>query len=241
MKNTVLLIVFICSSFIVTAQFQDDMETYIEGEPISNAHWTDLCGGGTGCSIISTSEEAHNGSLSGLIPNDGTTDAILDLGNKIFDVWCIEFFMYIPSGNEASWTVKDCVPNCTSDWDIIFLFNQDLNSPGEGKVINSALGEISFNFPHDEWFRVVMSWDISNGIDLSTWEASIDYQIVIPYGTNFTLEDDTTPNSLGGVNFFSTGNNTTYFIDNITYQSPINNESCYFLGINDFESKEFMA
>jgi len=242
MKNILLLIVFIFSSLIVTAQFVDDMESYTDGEPISTAHWTNLaCGGGIGCAILSSSEKAFYGNLSGLIPNDGTTDAILYLGNKIFDVWCIEFFMYVPSGNEASWQIKDCVPNCTTDWDIYFSFNQDLNSPGEGKIINSALGEISFNFPHDEWFRVVMSWDISNGIDLSTWEASIDSQIVIPYGTNFTLEDGTTPTSLGGINFFSTGNNSKYFIDEITYVSPLYGQGCYSLGVPDFIPNNFVV
>lgn len=101
--NKLLFLFIICLvGYTAFGQFTDDMESYIDGEPISGGHWTDFgCGGGAGCSLMSSSAVAHSGSLSGLIPDDTTTDAVLDLGNKIFGIWHLEFWMYIPSGKEA--------------------------------------------------------------------------------------------------------------------------------------------
>jgi len=223
----------------VNAQFTDDMESYTDGQPISGAHWTDLgCGGGAGCAIMSSSAQAHEGSLSGLIPDDTTTDAILDLGSKIFDYWCLEFFMYVPSNKEAYWRIKGCVPICTEDWDIDFFFNQNLNSPGEGKIINSTTEDITFNFPHDEWFRIEISWDISTGISLATWGLLIDNNSVIASGTPFTSADGIYPSSLGGINFFSISTNNQYYLDTFLY---LNGDCGLIISTEDFNSKEFSA
>jgi hypothetical protein len=93
------------------AQFTDDMESYTDGEPINEAHWTDAgCGGSEGCGLIATSAKAHGGLLSGFVPGDGTTQAVLDLGNKIFGEWGIEFWVYIPSGKEAVMSLQGTVP-----------------------------------------------------------------------------------------------------------------------------------
>ncbi len=78
------------------------MESYVDGQPINENWWTDAgCGSGVGCSIMSTSDVAHSGSLSGLIPDDGATDAVLNLGNRIFGTWGLSYQMYIPSNKEA--------------------------------------------------------------------------------------------------------------------------------------------
>lgn len=44
------------------AQFTDDMESYTDGEPINEAHWTDAgCGGFEGYGLIATSAKPHEG------------------------------------------------------------------------------------------------------------------------------------------------------------------------------------
>jgi hypothetical protein len=223
-----LLLVFVS---VTNAQFTDDMESYTDGQPISGDHWTDLgCGGGVGCAIMSTSEQARSGSLSGLIPNDGTTDAALDLGNKIFGTWVVRFYTYIPSNREAYWNMLGCLPICAEDWTAgRFFFNQNNVNPGIGEINNIIIDPVSFTFPHDEWFSIGIEVDISAGIQNATWAVGIDGQIVIPHGTPFRDAGDQIATSLGGINFFSLSSNNQYYLDDFEYC----NNSCP-LGVEEY-------
>lgn len=202
------------------AQFTDNMESYTDGEPINGAHWTDAgCGGGEGCSIMASSTKAHGGNLSGLIPGDSTTQAILDLGNKIFGEWGIEFWVYIPSGKEAIMSLQGTVPYEEGNSVVgNIYFNKDLANPTLGIVSDSALGEVSFCFPHDEWFRIVMNWDISSGISLATWQFNVGGVDVLPVGTPYTNEEGVPANKLGGIEFFSNSTDNEMYLDDLTYQ-----------------------
>ena len=236
-KNYILAAIFSFAMISMNAQFEDDMESYTDGSPISGAHWTDWgCGGGAGCAIMSSSAQAHSGQLSGLVPDDGTTDAVLDLGNKIFDIWGLEFFMYVPSGNQGYFNLQGTVPIGSGEW---ITGNFTFADGGAGQIDDSALGVVDFTFPQDQWFRIVMNWDIANGIGLSTWEMSVDNAIVIPAGTAFTKADGTYPTSLGGFDFFSdaAGLHTAYY-DDFSYQP---NFIPAILSVQDLEAKGFDA
>jgi len=239
-KNYFLAILFAFAMVIVPVNAQDiddDMESYTVGQPIFQDHWTDWgCGGGAGCAIMSTDAQAQSGGKSGLIPNDGTTDAVLDLGNKIFGEWFLSFYMYVPSGAEAYWNLQGEVPIGAGEWIVgNIFFNQDLATPGEGLIDNSALGAVTFTFPHDAWFPVVMSWDINSGISAATWAMYVDSTEVIPAGTAFTDGAATVPTSLGGIDFFSITTSNEYYIDDVFYIDEI------FIGIEDLNSKGFSA
>ncbi len=218
-KNYFILGVLFLWVLNIQAQFIDDMEIYTDGEPISEAHWTDWgCGGGVGCAIMSSSDKARGGLLSGLIPGDGTTNAVLDLGNKIFGEWGFSFWMYIPSGKEAAITIQGEVPINEGE-SIVgdLLFNPNLGAPGSGVITDTALGEVIFNFPHDEWFRIVVWWDILLGIDLTSWQLYIAGTYVIPAGTLFANENGDTPTSLGGIQFISRTLNAEFYLDDIQF------------------------
>jgi len=234
-KNYFILGVLLLWVLNIQAQFTDDMESYTDGEPISGAHWTDWgCGGGIGCAIMSSSTQVHEGSLAGLIPGDGTTDAVLDLGNQIFGEWGISFWMYIPSDKEAAMTFQGEVPingGASIAGDI--LFNSNLGSPGSGVITDSALGEVTFNFPHDEWFRIVCFWDINAGISLATWQFNVDGIDVLPFGTPFTNGNGDTPSSLGGIQFLSSSLDIEYYLDTFEFQIP-------FFGNEDFTKNLFI-
>jgi len=245
MKNIFLvsmLLVFAITS--INAQFSDNMESYVDGEPISEGHWTDYgCGGGIGCEIMSTSAIVHTGDLAGLIPDDGTTDAILDLGNKIFGHWRLEFWMYVPTGKEAFWSLQGCVPICAQDWGIQFFFNQNNGSPGEGLVTDSALGQVSFSFPHDTWFRVYMDWDVNSGISNATWYLSINNTVILPYNTPFTNSIGEIPASVGGINFYSiNAGSNLYYLDNFIFCDEFDPAGpCTLLGVDELKSNTFSA
>ena len=213
--------------------FTDDMESYIEGEPINGAHWTDAgCGGGEGCSIMSTSAFAHEGSLSGLVPEDETTRAVLILDNIIFGEWFFNFWAYVPSNKEASFIIHQEVPINNETPFSRFSFNKDLNSPGVGKIENTYLGDVTFNFPHDQWFRIVINWDIATGLSLATWQVLIADDIVFD-GAPYLDEMSDPATALGGIEFNSTSANNKMYVDDFIFQnSPI-------LNLNDYNYSDF--
>ncbi|GAB5401258.1 MAG: hypothetical protein Aureis2KO_28430 [Aureisphaera sp.] len=205
-------------SFGAYAQFTDNMESYTAGAPICENWWTDWT---ADCSIpgIGSDATVRNGAISYHVPGDPAVyDPVLDLGSKIFGEWYLEFYFYVPSNKEGYFNFQGQVPIGAGEWVVgNIFFNQDLLTPGEGQIDNSALGAVTFNFPHDQWFRVYAGWDINNGISLATWFFEIDGVEVIPPGTAFTDSAGTTATSLGGVNFFSISANNEYFIDDMIY------------------------
>ena len=174
-----LLVILLFFNWNVQAQFPWDFETCVnEGEPppggsIPWSNWG--CGGGPGCDIVCSQEHVQSGDWSGLIPEDGSTDVVLGLGNQIFGRWCLEFWMYVPSNKEAYWNLQGVVPIGAGEWIVgNVFFNQDLASPGVGLIDDAVGSPINFIVPHDQWFRVNMEWDITAGISLATWDMYVD-------------------------------------------------------------------
>ena len=167
---------------------------------------------------MSSDAQARSGTKSGYIPDDGTTDAVLDLGNKIFGEWGLEFWLLIPDNKEGYFNLQGTVPIGSGEWAVgNIFFNQDLLTPGEGSVDDSALGLVTFTYPQGEWFRVIMNWDISAGISAATWQFNVAGVDVLPAGTAYTNSAGTSPTSVGGINFYSISTNNELYIDDICY------------------------
>lgn len=229
--NYLLGMVLFFSIQLSFAQFMDDMEW----DPVNCPdHWT---GWGTaGCPLVSTSY-SRSGVQSGYIPNDGSTDIVLDLGNKIFGSWAIEFWMYIPSGKEAYWNLQGEVPVGTGEWIVgNIFFNQDTTNPGVGYIDDCVGAPVTFTFPHNQWFRIAMAFDINAGIGAAQWTMSVDNAIVIPEWTPFTNQAGTYPTSLGGINFFSISANNELYIDDFCYSDF---GFCTISNTDDFAKVEF--
>lgn len=226
MKNNYFLVAFFTLTMLgVNAQFNDDMESYTVGEPIEEGHWTDWgCGGGAGCALMSESGSHGGGEKSGFIPSDNTTGAVLDLGNKTSGVWKLDFYMFIPQDKEAYFNLQGTVPIVEPGEFIVgnIFLNWNLLDPGVGLISDSALGAVYFNFPHGQWFRVYMRFDISNGISLATWEMYVAGEEVIPAGTALTNLAGTVPASLGGVNFYSISTNNFLLLDDFIFCEDCN-------------------
>ena len=237
-KNYFLLAIFSLIMVSMTAQtgFEDDMESYSTGEPIFVDWWTDWgCGGGVGCAIMSSDAQAYSGEKSGLIPGDATTDAVLDLGNKIFGEWSLSFWMLVPENKEGYFNLQGTVPIGSGEWAVgNIFFNQDLLTPGEGSIDDSALGLVPFTYPQGEWFNVKMNWDVNSGISAATWEFVVDGNVVLPAGTAYTNSAGTSPTSVGGFDFYSISTNHEAYYDDFIYVEG-------FLGSEDFSSKGFRS
>jgi hypothetical protein len=245
-KNYFLAFLFAFAMISVNAQdIEDDMESYTVGQPIFQDHWTDWgCGGGVGCAIMSSADQALSGGQSGYIPNDGTTDAVLDLGNKIFGEWGLAFYQYVPSGSEGYWNLQGEVPIGSGEWIVgNVFFNQALATPGEGSIDDSALGLVTFNYPEDQWFPIVMNFDISSGISAATWGVWVNGEVVIPEGTAFTNGAGTVPTSLGGIDFFSISTTNNFYLDDVYYEDTLLDPDDFpvVLGLADLDAKGFSA
>ena len=235
-KNYFLLAIFSLVMVSMNAQYTDDMESYTPGEPIFVNWWTDWgCGGGPGCAMMSSDAQAYTGNQSGFIPGDGTTDAVLDLENKIFGEWALSFWMLVPNDKEGYFNLQGTVPIGSGEWAVgNIFFNQDLLTPGEGFIDDSALGLVSFTYPQGEWFNVKMNWDVSAGISAATWEFVVADNVVLPVGTAYTSADGTSPTSVGGFDFYSISSNHEAYYDEFVYVEG-------FLGSEDFSSKGFRS
>lgn len=235
-KNYFLAALFAFAMVSVNAQFVDDMESYTDGAPISGGWWTDWgCGGGPGCAIMSSSAQAHDGGLSGLVPSDGTTDAVLDCGNKIFGQWGLGFWMYVPAGKQGYYNWQGTVPIGAGEW---IVGNITFPITGQGGIDDAAI-PVAFDFPHDEWFYIATNVDISAGIGAATWEMAVDGVVIVPAGTPFTDGSATYPTSLGGIDFFSdaAGDHEAYY-DSFVYQDSFVPTT---LGVDDLDAKGFAA
>jgi hypothetical protein len=178
---------------------------------------------------MASSAQARSGNLSGLIPGDGTTDAVLDLGNKILGQWGLEFWMYIPAGKTAYYSLQGTVPIGSGEWVVgNIFFNQGGANPGGGSIDDSALGAVEFTYPEGQWFPVVMNFDLNLGMAAATWQFNINGNDVLPAGTPFTSADGTTATSVGGIDFFSIDTNNELYIDDLCYGEG-------FIGPNDPE------
>ncbi len=234
-KNYLLLLLAACFTFSMSAQinpFFDDMESYTDGADVCSTPgpdewWIDWF---SDCSTAgaASSNQAFSGALSFYVrPSDpgggDVIDPVLDLGNKIFGTWYLSFMYYVPSNREGYFNIQGLTPIAGGEWVVGNIpFNSGLATPGEGQIDNSALGAVTFTFPHDQWFRIYMGFDISGGISTATWFMEVDGNEVIPAGTAFTDSGGTVPTGLGGLNFFSVSGDNEYYIDDVTYsENPI--------------------
>lgn len=236
-KNLLLVAALALGVFTANAQFLDDMESYSPGSQVFENWWTSWSGTSADAGFAS-SNFAADGAVSYFTGDDPTAiDPVLDLGNKIFGDWYLDFKVYIPSGKEGYFNIQGEVPIGAGQWVVgNIFFNEGTLAPGEGSIDNSALGAVTFTFPHDAWFDVSMSWDINAGISLATWSMDVDGNNVIPAGTAFTDSAGTTANSLGGINFYAITTDCEMYLDSMRYDvTPIVGSTA------DFAAKGFTA
>jgi hypothetical protein len=233
-KNYFLLAFFALTMVGANAQFPlDDLESWTDGSPVFGGHWNSWSGT-TADAGLASSNQAYSGGLSYYVDGGGVIDGVLDMGNKIFGDWYLNFYAYIPSGSSGYYNVQAAVPVIPS-WCGEFYFNRDNTNPGGGEVV--GFNPFTFSFPHDAWFLVEMHWDITAGLSLATWEMSVDGNVVVPAGTAFVDTAGATPAGLGGLDIYSAHASNEFYTDDYIYSDvPI-----IITGIEDLEAKGFSA
>ncbi|NND61633.1 MAG: T9SS type A sorting domain-containing protein [Flavobacteriaceae bacterium] len=192
-------------------EFVDDME-YSSGIPETSFWW--VCDETNTCSIEITQDQAYDGSSSGYISDIENTNQLLHLSNRFKGQRGLEFYMYVPSGKEAVFELQGnangaVVESIVGD----IVFNENNTDPGVGYITDTNLGNVNFNFPHDQWFKVNMDFNMDPWIGDSTWGMYVDNTEVIPVGTPFTNSNSDYPNSLGALNFKAQNTTSGYYLD----------------------------
>jgi len=242
MKKLLFLVVLSCFGAIDSqGQFVDNLETYIDGVFVCNDDW----GAENQYCLLPSTNQARTGVLSGYIANDGASNTFLNLGNKIFGTWSLQFYMYVPSGKEALFNIHG-TNSVNLEESVVgnIFFNKDAGDSGVGFIdwgTTDVSDDTYFNFPHDTWFWVVANFDISLGISAATWQFGIDGVEVVLNGTPFENGDGIKPSSLGGINFISNSVNTHFYFDDFCYQQPFNGTipDCFPLSTDEIESTKF--
>ncbi len=208
-----------------TDDFYDTME-YIT--PMATEPWWDYG------PIAIDDSNSQQGDKSGYMSADGSTTSVLNFGNQISGPWNLEFFMYVPSGKKASFSLQEAVP-LGADGSIVgdIVFNDDPGNPGTGKITDSALGEVTFDFPQDEWFSIFAYFDLSGDMSTSVWVLEIGFNEAIPFGTPITNSNGDVPASLGGLQFTVPDEDGEFWIDNIGFYCPL-------LNMEDFSQVSFV-
>ncbi len=194
--------------------FVDDFEGYQEGAlgPQSN-EWTTWSGveGGAEDGIVS-SEIASSGSQSLKIEGQaggGPQDVLLLLGDRTSSHYRVGFELFIPAGSAAYYNIQH-FENPGMEWAFEVYFNTD----GSGSLNATASDITTFSFPHDEWINV----DHIVNIDDDRAYLYINGQYVYSWPFSAQANSPSGTNQLGAFDFFPTGADNLYFVDNVYYE-----------------------
>lgn len=189
----------------------DNMDTYTSGDALGPgaSWWTTWSGteGGSEDGTIS-SDYAYSGANSVLIPEGGTTDALLLLGNQTTGTWKLEWQMYIPSGQTAYYNVQEDESSGVA-WNLELYFGDVTEGTGEFTIPGTG---VTFTYPVDEWFTVRHIFNL----DADQIDVFID-------GVNVLA--DTYTGNIGSINFYSAGTLNKYYLDDVIYME-ITGEPC---------------
>lgn len=202
-------------SFTVNAQILDeDMEFYDLGEmgaqnPTVWTSWTND-GGVTLDGMVVVDTEANGGDQSILGLGNEARDPVLLLGDLTSGDYTLEWWFLIPNGQEGYLNVQGEVPPVGTAFTGVFnssniYFNEAGGAPGV--VEDQTTGETG-TFPHDEWFKVSMYFDLDALTYVMTVDGTDVNAVPVPFQADATL---------GGINYFPGCACSEMYIDDLMF------------------------
>lgn len=197
-----------------SALYDDDFESYNVGDflavenPTWWTTWTNQPGSAEDAPI--TDIQAHSGTKSVLV--QGSTDAILKLGNKTTGQYELDFWYYIPTGFAGYYNIQHYEsPGVEWAYEIYFA------AGGSAELFaGEATPVATFNYPKDQWFF------IENDIDLDAdWtKLYIDGALIHEWQFSVLANGGTGAKQLGGMDLFAgapTGETPRFYMDDMTF------------------------
>ena len=192
--------------------YVDDFESYTSGNylAVQSPYWTTWTNlpGSAEDGLIST-DYAQSGIKS--VKVDGTTDLVLELGDKTSGKYMVNFEMYIPSGYYGFFDLLQIFNGADSEWGIQVFFDTGGNGHGDA----NGQGAISFTYNYDTWLH------IDNVIDLDNdWaEFWLDGTLIYEWQWSQGSFGGNGINQLAALNMYAWDQNGTplYYFDDVSY------------------------
>lgn len=192
--------------------YEDNFDSYSVGDWIGIVQpdwWTTWSGAPGTPEDAYVSDNFANSPAQSLYvdPDDGLTDLILKLGDKVSGAYEVNWSMYVESGYNGYYNFQHFEAPGT-EWAFEIWFYDGGN--GELQVGGDIF---TFAFPQDDWFTVEHDINIDadwasfyvNGVEVHSWPFSYESS-----GTGGT-------NQLGGVDYWTDDNTYRYYIDDVYY------------------------
>ena len=196
---------------VAGAALCDNFDAYTAGEALGPgaSWWTTWSGteGGSEDALVSA-DFAYSGANSALIPEGGTTDAILKLGNLTTGKYHLTWQMYIPDTKIGYYNIQESeTPGVAWNYEVYF---GNVTS-GTGDII--APTAATFTYPVGEWFEAEHIIDL----DANTME--------IYYGGVLVLEYEYL-GSIGAIDFYSAAATNKCYIDDVVLMEELPAAAC---------------
>ncbi len=196
---------------VAGAALCDNFDAYTAGEALGPgaSWWTTWSGteGGSEDALVSA-DVAYSGANSALIPEGGTTDAILKLGNLTTGKYHLTWQMYIPDTKIGYYNIQESETPGVA-WNLEVYFGNVTS--GTGDII--APTTATFTYPVGEWFEAEHIIDL----DANTMEIYYDGVLVLSYDY---------PGSIGAIDFYSAAANNKCYIDDVVLMEELPAEAC---------------
>ena len=196
---------------VAGAALCDNFDAYTAGEALGPgaSWWTTWSGteGGSEDALVSA-DFAYSGANSALIPEGGTTDAILKLGNLTTGKYHLTWQMYIPDTKIGYYNIQESeTPGVAWNYEVYF---GNVTS-GTGDII--APTAATFTYPVGEWFEAEHIIDL----DANTMEIYYDGVLVLEYEYL---------GSIGAIDFYSAAATNKCYIDDVVLMEELPAAAC---------------
>ncbi len=189
----------------------DNFDAYTAGDPLGPgaSWWTTWSGteGGAEDGLISA-DYAYSGANSAVVPEGGSADVILKLGNLTTGKYNLYWQMYVPDGKMGYYNIQESETPGVA-WNMEVYFGNVTSGDGSFTV---PVGP-AFTYPVDEWFLIEHIVDL----DANTIEVKLN-------GT--TIMSDAFAGSLGAIDFYSAGANNRMYMDDVVLMPVLPAEAC---------------
>lgn len=222
LQNVLLAIICVMAFTSIQAQIDcgnldtlvnDNFDSYTTGALGPQAdHWTTWSGTeGEAEDGIVTADLANSGENSFRIEGTaggGPQDVVLLLGNKTEGVYLLEWQMYVLTDFGAYYNIQhDEVPG--GEWANEIEFSPD----GTATLDAGVEGAKTFDYPHDEWFRIRYVIDLDNDVTY-LWVGS---EYVYSWPFSWQQDEMTGLKVLGGIDFYPRDADDFYYVDDLFY------------------------
>ena len=209
MKTYLQLFIILFLAGFVTAQdsFSDDFESYSVGDYVGNVspQWTTWSGatGGTEDAQVTSAQAASgfNSIYFEGVAGGGPQDVVLPFGGKrTSGSFQYEMKMFIPAGKNGYFNFQGEVTIGQ-----VWTMNAQLRANGNLEIDDGGSVRLATVYPHNEWFTIAFDINLTSNL----WQVIVNGECIGSF--------DNINNSLASIDIFPIDDNSSFFVDDVSY------------------------